>query len=104
MLDLVASCRAALPRNDVRLVRYFTAPLDPSRGVTMAARAVTASLLRRASLRSLHGPGLTAVSTAAAAAASGSCSQTRTTTQPSAVRASVTCRSRSQFLRSFGSQ
>ena len=31
-LDLVAFCRAALPRNDVQLVRYFTAPLDPSRG------------------------------------------------------------------------
>jgi hypothetical protein len=31
-LDLVAFCKAALPRNDVRLVRYFTAPLDPSRG------------------------------------------------------------------------
>jgi hypothetical protein len=30
-LDLVAFCRAALPRNDVRLVQYFTAPLDPSR-------------------------------------------------------------------------
>src|SRR5664280_1604337 len=31
-LDLVAFCRAALPRNDVQLVQYFTAPLDPSRG------------------------------------------------------------------------
>lgn len=31
-LDPVAFCRAALPRNDVQLVRYFTAPLDPSRG------------------------------------------------------------------------
>jgi len=31
-LDLVTFCRAALPRNDIRLVRYFTAPLDPSRG------------------------------------------------------------------------
>lgn len=31
-LDLVAFCRAALLRNDVQLVRYFTAPLDPSRG------------------------------------------------------------------------
>jgi hypothetical protein len=31
-LDLVAFCRVALPRNDVQLVRYFTAPLDPSRG------------------------------------------------------------------------
>ena len=27
-----AFCRAALPRNDVTLVQYFTAPLDPSRG------------------------------------------------------------------------
>jgi hypothetical protein len=31
-LDLVAFCRAALPRNDVQLVQYFTAPLEPSRG------------------------------------------------------------------------
>jgi hypothetical protein len=31
-LDLVAFCKAALPRNDVQLVRYFTAPLEPSRG------------------------------------------------------------------------
>jgi hypothetical protein len=31
-LDLVSFCEAALPRNDVELVRYFTAPLDPSRG------------------------------------------------------------------------
>ena len=31
-LDLVAFCRAAMPRNDVQLVRYFMAPLDPSRG------------------------------------------------------------------------
>jgi uncharacterized LabA/DUF88 family protein len=52
-LDLVAFCRVALPRNDVRLVRYFTAPLDPSRGraaqrarqdVYLAALRATAGL------------------------------------------------------------
>jgi hypothetical protein len=31
-LDPVALCKAALPRNDIELVRYFTAPLNPSRG------------------------------------------------------------------------
>lgn len=31
-LNVVEFCRAALPRNDVELVRYFTAPLDASRG------------------------------------------------------------------------
>jgi len=31
-LDVSAFCSAALPRNDVQLVRYFTARLDPSRG------------------------------------------------------------------------
>jgi hypothetical protein len=31
-LDPVAFCRGALPRNDVELARYFTAPLDTSRG------------------------------------------------------------------------
>jgi hypothetical protein len=31
-LDPVALCEAALPRNDIGLVRYFTAPLNASRG------------------------------------------------------------------------
>jgi uncharacterized LabA/DUF88 family protein len=31
-LDLVRFCEAALPRNDVDIVRLFTARLDPSRG------------------------------------------------------------------------
>ena len=31
-LDLVRFCERALPRNDVELVRFFTARLDPSRG------------------------------------------------------------------------
>lgn len=31
-LDLPALCQGALPANDVRLVRYFTAPLDGLRG------------------------------------------------------------------------
>ena len=33
-LDLVRFCEAALPRNDIELVRFFTARLDPSRGRT----------------------------------------------------------------------
>ncbi len=31
-LDLVRFCEAALPRNDIDLVRFFTARLDPARG------------------------------------------------------------------------
>ena len=31
-LDLVRFCRSALPRNDVELVRFFTARVDPTRG------------------------------------------------------------------------
>jgi len=31
-LDLVCFCERALPRNDIELVRFFTARLDPSRG------------------------------------------------------------------------
>ncbi len=31
-LDLGRFCRTALPHNDIDCVRYFTAPLDPSRG------------------------------------------------------------------------
>jgi uncharacterized LabA/DUF88 family protein len=31
-LDLVGFCEKALPRNDIELVRFFTARLDPSRG------------------------------------------------------------------------
>ena len=32
LLDLVRFCEKALPRNDIELVRFFTARLDPSRG------------------------------------------------------------------------
>jgi hypothetical protein len=46
----------------------------------------------------------TAVSIVEAASASGSCSHTRTTGQPSPVRASVTSRSRSRLRRNLGSQ
>ena len=31
-LDLVRFCQRALPRNDIELVRFFTARLDPTRG------------------------------------------------------------------------
>ena len=31
-LDLARLCKVALPHNEVECVRYFTAPLDPSRG------------------------------------------------------------------------
>ena len=31
-LDLVRFCEIAMPRNDIELVRFFTARLDPSRG------------------------------------------------------------------------
>ena len=41
-LDPVALCEAALPRNDIDLVKYFTAPLNPSRGrAAQRARQVT---------------------------------------------------------------
>ena len=31
-LDLVRFCERTLPRNDIELVRFFTARLDPTRG------------------------------------------------------------------------
>lgn len=51
-LDVSAFCSAALPRNDVELVRYFTARLDPSRGRAGQRARQDAYLL---ALRSLPG-------------------------------------------------